>query len=168
MKRAHLRAIGDGDAEQGRRRDEANKRFLRVAPGVFLQAHRKLYLLSEGTAAEREAAAVSVRRKLLAVLVIGAAVVFVPEFIPRDPPAPAAEPVTERVGTIESLELHETAFSTSTTVRTSDGIFQVNGAVSAKEGDSVTLKTLDRAGRTTSREVCIASTIMPACYPVKE
>ncbi len=163
MNLPRLRAVGD--AEQARRRDETNTRFLRVTPGLFLPAHRKLYVLSEGTAAERESAAVAVRRQLLVFLIIGAVVVIGPAFLPRDPMPAQPEPITTPVGAIQSLQLHETALSTSTTIRTSEATFHVSGAVSAKEGDGVTLKTLERPAGP-EREVCVESTIKPACYQV--
>lgn len=66
-------------------------------------------------------------------------------------------------GKVQSVQLHETALSRTTTIVTTVGTYQVIGAVSVEPGVFATLrreKTL--SGETTS--VCVESDIKQACY----
>lgn len=64
-------------------------------------------------------------------------------------------------GVVNDLQLHETTFSTVTTVETSEGWYQTEAAVSASKGDAVTIKA-----RGSALQICIDSKDRPSCYPV--
>lgn len=68
-----------------------------------------------------------------------------------------------------SIEVHHSTFSEDSMITTSNGVYQVQGAVSAQKGDVVKLRQYDNA-RVGSLEhephICIASTIRPRCYYV--
>lgn len=74
------------------------------------------------------------------------------------------EPETKNrsAGTLTSLQLHETTFSRLTSVETTEGWYQVQGAVSASKGDPVTIKTSSYA-----QVLCIESRDGTSCYTVR-
>jgi hypothetical protein len=87
---------------------------------------------------------------LIAVIGIAAVIFYTPETKDRS------------AGTLTSLQLHETTFSRLTTVETSEGWYQVQGAVSASKGDPVTIKTSSYA-----RDLCIESHDGTSCFTVR-
>lgn len=97
-------------------------------------------------------------RKLLVAGLLAFLIVVGPELIPPD------APVTTPIGSIKTLEVQETTFSTSTTVITEIGAFHVQGAVSGHQGDRAVLKVYERPFRTTAHELCIESIVEPECY----
>lgn len=75
------------------------------------------------------------------------------------------------VGSLQDIQLHSTLFSTKSTLRTTGGIFQVKGAVSASVGAAVKIKKREVAGDIflgkifASSELCIdASSLEARCY----
>ena len=74
----------------------------------------------------------------------------------------APETKSRPAGTLTSLQLHETTFSRLTTVETSEGWYQVQGAVSASKGDAVSIKSSGYA-----QDVCIESRDGTTCYTVR-
>lgn len=78
--------------------------------------------------------------------------------VPDLPELPAGAPIATSAGQVVSLELHDTTFSISTTVTTSTGTYQVNGAVSAAKGDTVYIDGVAR------RVICVDSSIKLGCY----
>ncbi|WP_137162210.1 hypothetical protein [Pseudomonas asiatica] len=69
------------------------------------------------------------------------------------------EPVSRSAGTVKSLQLHNTALSTVTTIETTEGWYQVQGAVSASKGDPVRILTEGNA-----RGACVASDGSESCF----
>ena len=65
-------------------------------------------------------------------------------------------------GNLISLQLHETTFSWLTSVETSEGWYQVQGAVSASKGDAVKIKSSGD-----SQDVCIESRNETSCYSIR-
>lgn len=86
---------------------------------------------------------------------------FVPAPIRPEPP----KPTFESAGVIQDIQLQSTTFSTDTTVKTSTGIFQVHGGVSATVGDSAQIKR-EGEGSVWKTTLCIESKIKSQCYPI--
>ncbi len=83
--------------------------------------------------------------------------------MPNKPvPLPPA-PTIESAGSIVRIQLHESAFSSSSSVETTEGVFQVQGAVTGAAGDVATMKTVDQHGMVKS-ELCIEAKFKSACY----
>jgi hypothetical protein len=74
---------------------------------------------------------------------------------------PAPKPVIEwrDAGVLQEVTLHSTTFATETTVKTTTGIFQVYGGVSAAAGDKARIKR-----SATGTSLCIESAIKAECY----
>lgn len=146
-------------------RDARNKMLInhsfRRAIGLGLTAEQ-IRLIDYGTPEERASYVKKQRKHFF----IGAAVVggyfIISPMIPRDPVPPPPAPEISTAGQIQSLQLHETAFSTSTTVVTETGTYQVHGGVSASAGDTVSLKRETHPIQQTS--LCVESKIKAQCY----
>lgn len=71
-------------------------------------------------------------------------------------------------GTIQDVHLQSAALSSETTVRTSLGIYQVRGGVSAAIGDATTLRRttneIDGKPFRDKLELCVESKIKSSCY----
>jgi hypothetical protein len=81
-------------------------------------------------------------------------------FVPAQiPPAPQ-KPTLEAAGVVQDIQLHSTTFATETTVKTSTGVYQVHGGVSAANGDAATIKREEYQ----RVSLCIESKIKNACY----
>lgn len=70
-------------------------------------------------------------------------------------------PIFRDAGTVVSVQLHDTAFSTSTTVTTSIGTFQVSGAVTASPGDVTKMRTEKHSD---DQSLCVQSEFKSGCY----
>lgn len=141
-------------------RDERNKRI--IALTSWAPRYEREILLEGGSPEEREAFVRKHRNLFFGGVASILVITLLLELVPRDaPPAPPSPEIVE-AGRVEGLRLHETAFSTSTTVTTSTGTYQVRGGVSAAEGDIATLKRESHPAPRTS--LCIESSIKPACY----
>lgn len=86
---------------------------------------------------------------------------FVPAPVRPEPP----KPTFEAAGVIQDIQLQSTTFSTDTTVKTTTGIFQVHGGVSATTGDTAQLKR-EAEGSFLKSALCIESKIKSWCYPI--
>lgn len=124
-------------------------------------------LANHGTAEEREAFVRRQHKWMLVGLVVVLLIVLVPPLFRSDKPAPVFNPLLVDQGVIQTIELHETALSTSTTVRTSIGVFQVAGAVSASVGDMATLQTETDPAVSGRKSLCIKSSIKNDCYRLR-
>jgi len=71
----------------------------------------------------------------------------------------APETVTRPAGEVKSLLLHHSSFSTITTLETTEGWYQLEGAVSGARGDIVSIQTT--AGY---QKACLKSKDSKACY----
>lgn len=146
-------------------RDARNKKLIansfNVAFGLGLNSKQR-WLLRDGTPEERDA---YVKKQTKYFFICGAmiCVVFaVNSMIPKDQLPPPPAPEITSAGQVQSLQLHETALSTSTTVITAIGNYQVRGGVSAATGDVVTLKRETDHFHKTS--LCVESKIKTECY----
>jgi hypothetical protein len=80
---------------------------------------------------------------------------------------PPPSTVITEAGTVKEIRLHETTFSTSSTVTTSNGIYQVRGGVSAATGDAVRIESQEGGQYPPAKKsLCVKSTIKTACYPL--
>lgn len=152
-------------------RDEGNR--VQIARSfLWVSARRREALLERGTPSER-AVFVAWQQKLLILFIVSTVALLClsdgllrPEPV-RPAPAPSLPPAVSGAGTVRSIQLHDTTFSTATTVTTDAGVYQVRGAVSAAVGDTVQLKTTpaDPANmRQELRELCLNSRVKAACY----
>nr|WP_181718129.1 hypothetical protein [Pseudomonas putida] len=71
----------------------------------------------------------------------------------------APQTVTRPVGEVKSLMLHNSSFSTITTLETTDGWYQLEGAVSGARGDIVSIETTGGL-----QKACIESKDSKACF----
>lgn len=146
-------------------RDARNKKRIahsfRTAMGLGL-TEEQYRLINDGTPEER-AAYLKKQGKYISIgVVVVIGYFIIAQIIPRDPVPPPPAPEVSAAGQIQSLQLHETAFSTSTTVVTNTGIYQLHGGVSASAGDSVSLKRETYPLKLTS--LCVESKIKTQCY----
>ncbi|KZN20708.1 MULTISPECIES: hypothetical protein [Pseudomonas] len=147
--------------------DARNCRVIRVSMTNNLLCRRtpELHsLLHDGTPAERAEYVRQYRRRVLVwglvlAVVAGAMGLSYHEKVAPSPPTESETPA----GAIQSLQLHQTSFSTSTTLVTTNGTYQVYGAVSASSGDHVNLKT-EKTQYGEKKSVCVTSEIKSACY----
>lgn len=146
-------------------RDARNRRILchsfRSVIGLGLSAEQ-IRLLNIGTPEDREAYVKKLAKyySLAAAVIVGYVSLW--SMLPRDiRPFPPAPEISD-AGTVQSLQLHETALSTSTTVVTATGTYQVKGGGSAALGDVATLKRETQPIPQTS--LCIESSIKTRCY----
>lgn len=145
-----------------------NRAFLRqFAMTPFITGlHPEPGMLSElGTDQECEVVVKAVKRrlKLLGAGCVGIVLLslLMPKAQPYVPP-----PVTyQSAGAVESIQLHETALSTSTSVTTSAGVFQVSGAVTASPGDQAKI-SVSPEGSQASTKLCVESRFKTDCYRV--
>lgn len=73
------------------------------------------------------------------------------------------EPIFISAGSVTYVVLHESAFSTTSSVTTDKGVFQVSGAVTASTGDKAKVRVL-KSGSIESKALCIESSFKPNCY----
>ncbi|MBJ2214040.1 MULTISPECIES: hypothetical protein [Pseudomonas] len=148
-------------------KDQMHRRLLNSPAGRFLTRGMGCdieMLLETGTPAERAKVAKKVGVRSLAILALGVVVVLMttPGEIKTIDPVPVVT-TQEPAGTIQSIQLHDTALSTSTTVVTGTGTYHVRGAVSASPGDVVTMKK-ESPGAMERASLCVESHIKATCY----
>lgn len=147
-------------------RDNLNKKLimndLKSALGLGLTGEQQWLISDAATPSERAAYVKKQHKLLLLTIIIAAFIVAILSLIPHAPEPVYPAPKISMAGMIQSIQLHETAFSTSTTVVTSTGIYQVRGGVSAKGGDVATLKKESHPREKSS--LCIESNIKTSCY----
>ena len=102
---------------------------------------------------------------LLAVGVLWAGFTLYRQFVPAPVRLEPPKPTFEAAGVIQDVQLQSTTFSTDTTVKTTTGIFQVHGGVSATVGDTAQIKR-EGEGSFLKSTLCIESKIKPQCYPI--
>lgn len=148
------------------RADEKNKRLIAgllrnpIIRGIHPDPEA---LLSHGTPKERSEFRRLARRRLFLILGGGVLVVALLESLPSKQVTPPPAPTFESAGSVVRIQLHESAFTSSSSVETTEGVFQVQGAVSGAAGDVATMKTVDQHGMVKS-ELCIESKYKSACY----
>lgn len=146
-------------------RDRRNKQMIAMSFFNYMGAPRsakQLWLLNDATPEERDTHVRKQNKRLLVIVALVAGYLAISSVLPRDAVPPPPSPEITGAGVIQSLQLHETALSTSTTVITETGTYQVRGGVSAAKGDSVSLKREVHPYSKVS--LCIESKIKTQCY----
>lgn len=138
---------------------------------LFVLPYGQIMALLGATFEEKDAFVRGEQRRFLKVLAVAAVLYlsysayryFVPAPLPQAPP-----PTTfEAAGTVEGIQLHNSFLSTSTTVRTTTGIYQVYGGVSAAVGDTTKIKREHSAVRSSvESSLCVESKIKSDCYSI--
>jgi hypothetical protein len=157
--------------------DERNKRLIAHSLGQRIKAIligrplnltlEQVRLIESATPQEREAyvkrqAVISFTILLCVAVAIGWAVTRLgnpQKFVPTVS--------FEDAGSLKELQLHETTFSTATTVTTTAGVFQARGGVSGATGDQVRIKSTTHAVGGYSKSLCVDSSLKADCYPLK-
>ncbi|TXT27842.1 MAG: hypothetical protein FD131_3524 [Rhodocyclaceae bacterium] len=102
---------------------------------------------------------------LLTIAILWAGFTLYRQFVPAPVRPEPPKPTFEAAGVIQDIQLQSTTFSTDTTVKTTTGIFQVHGGVSATTGDTAQIKR-EGEGSFLKSALCIESKIKPQCYPI--
>lgn len=102
---------------------------------------------------------------LLAIAVLWAGFTLYGHFVPAPVRPEPPKPTFESAGVIQDIQLQSTTFSTDTSVKTTTGIFQVHGGVSATVGDLAQIKR-EGEGSFLKSTLCIESKIQSRCYPI--
>jgi hypothetical protein len=117
--------------------------------------------LEQGTPEDRATYVRKLMRRFYIVMIpVMLVVCALTETGPKLTPKP---PIEEPAGQILSIQLHETSFSTTSTIETSSGTYQVQGAVSAAIGNQVTL-IAQKTPQVGPASICVASEIKTWCY----
>jgi hypothetical protein len=155
--------MSDNGEKVSSERDRLNQRLI----FQFGRSHIADKMLNDPTVTpeDREEFVKPFRKKWLRITIILAAIFLVFMLWPSKPRPIPSPPKIDSAGIITNLELHDRFLSTTTTVSTSTGIYQVYGGVSAAHGDAATLKTETLLIGPRS-ELCIESKIKKACYGV--
>lgn len=149
--------------------DARNKRIIAAARRTFLcyGLHYNFDMLLDGDDDERRsycAQSILFRLKVLAVIIC---LVVLSSVLMPDSPKPVPVPPTfTDAGSVVSVQFHDTTFSRSTSVSTSEGNFQVAGAVTASSGDVAKIKKSVEIGSVEVTSLCIDSKYKPDCYRV--
>lgn len=146
--------------------DERNRRFIELTAFDFNQAMRRR-LLESGTPAERAAYVRRRTRWYAAFLVVVAILTFLPSLLPSAPKPTPIPPHVEQAGSVVSVQLHDSTFSTSSSVHTERGVYQVMGAVSWAVGDTVTLQVDQQGLHKGVKRLCIESKIKSGCFTLR-
>nr|WP_192963321.1 hypothetical protein [Pseudomonas fluorescens]CEK42126.1 hypothetical protein PQBR57_0173 [Pseudomonas fluorescens SBW25] len=149
--------------------DARNKRIIAASRVTFLGygLHHDAGMLLDGDDYEGRAyyaQRILFRIKLLAVIIC--AFVLLSVFMPKSPKAAPVPPTFKDAGSVVSVQFHDTAFSRSTSVTTSEGTFQVAGAVTASAGDVAKIRKSVGISRVEVTSLCIDSHYKPDCYRV--
>jgi len=102
---------------------------------------------------------------LLSIAILWAGFTLYGHFVPAPVRPELPKPTFESAGVIQDIQLQSTTFSTDTTVKTTTGIFQVHGGVSATTGDTAQIKR-EGEGSFLKSALCIESKIKSQCYPI--
>lgn len=143
-------------------RDRKNQLLIARMFPLHSAIHRE-WLLSSATPEERAYFVKTERKKILIIFAGGAIVFGALSLIPRKAAPPLPAPMVVSAGQVVGLELHETTFSTSTSVVTTTGTYQVRGGVSASKGDPTQLKQ-ERLHIGIRSALCVDSKIKAHCY----
>jgi hypothetical protein len=159
---------GQRTAQISRRKDARNRAIISnisYGPVGRMLKQDIEWLLAEGTPEQRAAFAKKIRIWMLfgvaflAVFLINGNWQHV--FGPKPQPT---LPVDIDAGIVQSVQLHETALSRSTTIVTTIGTYQVVGGVSAEPGVYAVLRRETTMSGNEISSVCINSKIKQACY----
>lgn len=149
------------------KKDALNRDFIeRTASAPFPIFIRGLtpdwrWQLEHGTPEDRAAYVKKLQGRVYIAFSVLVVIVAAMSDFGRDQVAPKA--IETPAGQILSIQLHETALSTSTTIETTSGTYQVHGGVTGAIGNQAIL-TLIKAPRGDQSSVCVESEIKAACY----
>ncbi|MGR6425751.1 hypothetical protein ACUZ8Y_22755 [Aeromonas veronii] len=147
-------------------RDCMNKKLI-SGTLLWCPAAKRSRLLRDGTPEERDLFVKTQKKKATFILLgIGVWVIASELFSTPTPPAPAPTVTIIPAGQIVGVELHDTTFSSSTSVTTSTGIYQVRGGVSASKGEQAHIKKTESSVRGMQTYLCLDSKIKPGCYEI--
>lgn len=150
-------------------KDERNRRFILRAQGnlfAYGLHPNPTALAYEGTPEDR---AIFVRKAGLRVLVgmaLLTLVISIPWSRSGKSPLAESEPSFISAGSVTSVVLNESTFSTTSTVTTDEGFFQVSGAVTATIGNQAKVKSWS-TGSVEHKALCIESSFKPDCYSLR-
>ncbi|QJT37104.1 hypothetical protein E4188_22610 (plasmid) [Aeromonas media] len=142
---------------------------IKLITGMLLwaSAAKRTRLLRYGTPEERDIFVKKEKLKVkFVVLGIGLWIIASELFPSSATPVPPPSVTIIQAGQIVGVELHDTTFSTSTSVTTTTGIYQVKGGVSAAKGDLATIKKTKERGHGMQTSLCIESKIKSGCYAI--
>lgn len=155
--RPHMNTITEAEDVQNRRR-------IRMLDLPWTNRATRDWLLHNGSPQERATYVRRSNRMLLGMVALAVIIVGASQLLPKKPEAAPLAPHIERAGRVLAVDLHETALSTSSSVRTERGVFQVAGAVSWAPGDEATLRVDQDGLQKDKKQLCIASSIKAACF----
>ena len=148
------------------RDDRRNRDFLYRSSfnSIFGSMNSNLRDLIDHGSPEQCAQAVSdvkrrYKRIFAAIVLLALWWALTPSTLRVDPPSPIITPA----GTVSAIQLNTSSFSTTTSLTTTGGIYQVAGAVSGQIGDYVDVKVETIFGREVTT-VCVESKVKPNCY----
>jgi len=144
--------------------DLTNRRLISAANLPWNNRATRDRLLHSGTPQERADYVRRTNRILLGLIALAALIVGATQFLPTKPEVAPLPPHVMPAGKVLAVELHETAMSTTSSVRTERGVFQVAGAVSWAPGDEATLRVDQDGIQKGYKQLCIASSIKPDCF----
>jgi hypothetical protein len=144
--------------------DVRNSRQIRLMQYPWKDRATRDRLLRDGTPEERAAYVRRSNRMLMTAGAVFVIVIACTWLRPTSPKVASVPPVVEPAGVVQSVDLHETALSRTTSVRTDRGVYQVSGAVSWAPGDKATLRTDQEGSEKGRKQLCIASSIQSACF----
>lgn len=146
-----------------------NRAFLRLFGNTpfTIGLHPDPRMVSEvGTVQDCDAMVKAVKRRIKICAAVCGAAVLLSLVLPKKEPNVPPPVAYQSAGAVESVQLHETAFSTSTSVTTSAGVFQVSGAVTASPGDQAKI-SVNAEGSQTSSNLCVESRFKTHCYRLR-
>ncbi|WGK63537.1 hypothetical protein QAO71_17360 (plasmid) [Halopseudomonas sp. SMJS2] len=150
-------------------KDERNRYFiLEASSNLFtygLHPNPRALAL-EGTPDERTAFVRKAKLRVLAAALTLLALVGIPWAQTVKAPIAASDPIIGTAGSVISIVLNESTFSTTTTVSTDEGVFQVKGAVTASIGNQAKVKSWS-TGSVKHKALCINSDFKPDCYNLR-
>lgn len=121
------------------------------------------YVIDHGTPEERAQAVRVIHRRFKRMLAVAGIIAVWWLVSPSSPKVDPPPPSITSAGTVTAIQLNNSTFSTSTSLETTDGIYQVAGAVSGQIGDHADLKVETMLGMKVT-SVCVESTVKPHCY----
>lgn len=147
-------------------RDFMNKKLI-SGTILWCPAAKRSRLLRDGTPEERELFVKTQKKKAAFILfVIGVWIIASELFSTSASPVPPPTVTIIPAGQVVGVALHDTTFSTSTSVTTTTGTYQVKGGVSVAKDDLATVKKIKEPGRGKKTSLCIESKIKSGCYAI--
>lgn len=174
VEEVHMKPTNPSDTavpQISKRRDDHYKRMIAHSFFSFLRngelTREQVYLIERATPEERQVYVYKRAMRAWVFFLCACAFLVWVELQPAKPLP--SEPQMEIIdaGAVNEIQLHETSFSTSSTVLTTTGVYQVYGGVSAANGDTARIESKELGlSSTVKKFLCIKSAIKSACYPL--